>query len=163
MLLKPLSLSYMSALMVILFLLTVLFCALFSVDAKAIDLDLTSGWYNISGISHHTHTSTQHNAYNYGIGYEWNYYGRNVQVGIYNNSFWKTTTFVTAELMSFKVTDDLRFRFNGGLVTGYKYAVQPMVIPVWTYEQKHWGMDIMTIPSISGRQGIYAAQLKLRF
>lgn len=120
-------------------------------------------WYNISGISKHVNTDVDHNERNWGVGYERYLFGRNWQVGAYKNSYYKPTSFLTTELTSYHFSDNLRLRLNGGLVTGYRYPITPMVLPVFTYTEKHWGVDILTIPSIAGKQGIYAAQLKLRF
>jgi hypothetical protein len=127
----------------------------------------TRPWWNISGISYHSHVKPgkEHNKYNYGVGYEWKgWYGMNWQVGSYHNSQWKPSHYIMAELTSWKISDRIRFRLNGGIITGYheRYPL-PGVLPVWTYENGSWGVDVVTIPHIKKNQGIYAAQLKLRF
>lgn len=142
-----------------------MFCLYFVIlVAWCCSANAEESWYNITGISKHTNTTTKHNERNWGLGYEtvgpWNV---NWQFGYYHNSFWKPTTYITAELTSYHITDTLRFRINGGLVTGYRYAVTPYILPVFTYENTHWGLDMLTVPSVGGRQGIYAIQLKLRF
>jgi len=121
-------------------------------------------WLLVPGLSHHVNTSTKHNERNWGLGYEWqSSSGRNWQIGAYDNSYWKPTTFVMTELTNYQFSDTLRFRLNGGLVTGYKYTVTPMVLPVWTYEGKKYGFDALTIPAVRGHMGIYAIQFKVRF
>jgi hypothetical protein len=121
-------------------------------------------WYNFPLMSKHVNTDTAHNERNWGFGVERYMWGRNWQIGAYRNSFWKPTTYVMTELTYLPVHDNIRLRFNAGLVTGYKYTVTPMILPVWTYDSgKRWGFDVLTIPSVAGRQGIYALQAKIKF
>jgi hypothetical protein len=142
----------------------ILLARLLAIIALAIVPTITqAGWYLIPGISKHVNTTTEHNEYNYGIGIEEEWRSRNWQIGIYKNSYWKTSTYVMAELTSFRFSDTMRFRLNGGLVTGYRYAITPMVLPVWTYEGEKYGFDALTIPAVAGRMGIYAVQLRVRF
>lgn len=126
-------------------------------------LEKSISWYTFPLVSKHTHTETKHNQQNFGVGYETDAWGRNWQIGTYKNSYWKQSTYLFTELTSFRVTDRIRFRINGGLVTGYQRPIIPMAIPVWTYERQKWGMDVMTIPSVGNRMGIYAIQFKVRF
>jgi hypothetical protein len=121
------------------------------------------GWYNIPMVSKHTNTDTEHNERNWGFGIERYWIGRNWQIGAYRNSYWKSTGYIMTELTSYQIYDRLRFRFNGGLVSGYRYPITPMVLPVWTYDGGKWGFDLLTIPSVGGRMGIYALQMKVRF
>ena len=120
-------------------------------------------WYVITTVSKHTNTSNYHNERNWGFGIERTWAGRNWQIGSYRNSYHKNTSYIMTELTSYQITDTLRFRLNGGLVTGYRYPITPMVLPVWTYERKNWGFDLLTIPPVAGRMGIFALQVKFRF
>jgi len=128
-----------------------------SIPAKA-------DWILIPGLSKHVHTETKHNQQNYGIGYEWEAAdGRNWAIGTYRNSYWRQSSFVLTELTSYKFSDTIRIRLDAGAVTGYKWTVMPIALPVWTYENKRWGFDAITIPPVGGRMGVFAVQFKVKF
>lgn len=121
-------------------------------------------YLNITLASKHVNTDTQHNQHNWGLGYEWRGpWDRNWQIGTYRNSYWRESNYAMVELTTIRVSDTIRFRVSGGGVTGYRSSIMPVILPVWTYEVSKWGADVLTLPSLGGRQGIYAIQLKMRF
>jgi hypothetical protein len=124
-------------------------------------------WYTLPIASKHLNTSKHHNERNWGFGIEKHFWGRNWQMGSYKNSQYRNSSFIMTELTSYRFSDTLRLRFNAGLITGYQYPVTPIILPVWTYETRtwgvRWGIDFLTIPPIGKRMGILALQVKLKF
>jgi hypothetical protein len=120
-------------------------------------------WYNVTVASKHVNTDVEHNERNWGIGIERRFMGRNWEIGAYKNSYYRNTSYVMTDLTQIAVSDRLRLRFNAGLVTGYRYPITPMIIPVWTLDMGHWGVDFLSIPPTPGHMGVFGLQMKVKF
>ena len=119
-------------------------------------------WLDLTLASKHVNTQTPHNEKNFGIGVERWAFGRNWLAGSYKNSYYRNSSFVLTELTSVEVSDTLRLRINGGIVTGYNKSILPGFVPIWTYQRKRWGVDVLIIPPVGSSTGIFAVQAKVK-
>ena len=74
--------------------------------------------------SYHTIEDEEFNERNAGLGF----LTQGVEVGFYKNSYYDTSVYISQN-KNFKVTENVQFRIQFGLATGYEYPVIPLLIP----------------------------------
>lgn len=102
----------------------------------------------VSGfVSHHIATKKTFNENNYGIGYRFDESG--VIVGYYRNSEYRNSVYATYEAR-WKLTDNLHVGVIAGAVTGYRWAVTPLVLPEMVLQVGRAELAATYIPKIDG-------------
>jgi hypothetical protein len=103
----------------------------------------------VSGfVSHHIDVKKQFNENNYGIGYRFD--DSDVIVGYYRNSEYRNSVYATYEAR-WKLTDNLHAGVIAGAVTGYKWAVTPLVLPELVLQVGRMELAATYIPKIEGQ------------
>lgn len=139
----------------------------FSSTAKA------DTWLSATITSYHSDDTTsktstgKHNSQNFGLGFEHDVdfvpHSRFVG-GFYDNSFYKTSTYVGLSYMPWTV-GPAKIGAMFGVVTGYdNNNVMPTILPTVSFEGKTFGANIGLMPSWSDRGTgiIIGLQLKMK-
>ena len=102
----------------------------------------------VSGfVSHHIAVKKDFNENNYGIGYR--FADSDVIVGYYRNSEYRNSVYATYEAR-WKLTENLHAGVIAGAVTGYRWAVTPLVLPEVVLQVGRTELAATYIPKIEG-------------
>ena len=121
-------------------------------------------WLVATLASYHTDRDVDHCERNPGLGVEVDVAPRwRAAGGFYLNSYCKQTVYTGAVR---NLANDGKWHFGvllGG-VTGYDAGITPVIMPVFSYEEKRWGVNIGVMPALDAKIiGIVGLQLKARF
>lgn len=101
----------------------------------------------VSGfVSHHINVKKDFNENNYGVGYR---DASGVLVGYYRNSEYRNSVYAVYEAR-WKLTDNLHMGVLAGGVTGYRWAVTPLVLPELALQVGRVELATTYIPKIEG-------------
>lgn len=105
------------------------------------------------------------NEINLGFGYENESDKIRNMVGVYRNSFRRTTAYALHGYSAVK-TEQVSVGVVGGLATGYIWAISPVTGGIFTYQNGPIGFNITSVPPIAIRghklRGFTALQLRFR-
>lgn len=99
----------------------------------------------VSGfVSHHINVKKDFNENNYGIGYRDD---SGVLIGYYRNSEYRNSVYAVYEAR-WKLTDNLHMGVLAGGVTGYRWAVTPLVLPELALQAGRVELAVTYIPKV---------------
>ena len=144
-------------------------CALsfFASAARAEGTPAGTWQVTVGGFSYHTPRSGGENEFNYGLGVEHQLTASTaLQVGVYMNTLKSISNYGLVQYHPFEF---LGFRFGAsvGVVDGYSIVNNgkfiPVVLPSFSRQWKHVGINGVFVPPIDGGQGILFVGFKFPF
>ncbi len=116
-------------------------------------------WLQTGGFSYHLPHDGKHNEVNLGLGLEYQWTPNTaIEAGVYKNSFSVQSKYLFVQYHPWEIYG-VRFGGTGGLVTGYRrenlQAATLVILPSFSKQWEHVGVDGIFLPSIGGRQGVF--------
>lgn len=123
--------------------------------------------FSIGGLSYHMPHDKPYNEVNYGLGIEYQWASDTAfKGGVYKNSFGRTSKYVFTQYHPFEFAD-LRLGATMGFVDGYPAANKGnfnfVVLPSFSRQWKHIGINGIVVPPIGKKEGVIFIEFKIPF
>lgn len=119
----------------------------------------TDVWLSASVASFHTDRTKQYNETNPGIGLEVTRGNHSAALGTYSNSYYRQSNYLTYSYRPLHM-DAVSVGGFAGVASGYE---SPFIGgAVVSYEGRRFGANVLIVPPVGDRSGVFGLQLKWR-